>query len=84
MPFDEDDLFGEFDDSTSEVVAEAGFPVFAHNQWTIEGEIERMGAFGLAGARATGWKRTVAVVMVIVFLAPIELWVLTTLWSLVV
>jgi hypothetical protein len=50
-----------------------GFPGFEHNQWTIEGEIERFGAFGRGAATATGWKRVVAVVMVVIVLAPIAL-----------
>ena len=50
-----------------------GFPGFRHNQWTVEGEIERFGAFGRAASAATGWKRTVAWVMVVLFLAPIAL-----------
>jgi hypothetical protein len=52
---------------------EPGFPGFRHNQWTVEGEIERFGAFGRAAASATGWKRTVAWVMVVLLLAPIAL-----------
>jgi hypothetical protein len=52
------------------VFAEAGFPTFEHNQYTIEGEIERFGAFGMAGARATGWKRGVALLLVVSFFAP--------------
>ena len=50
-----------------------GFPGFEYNQWTVEGEIERFGAFGRGAASATGWKRVVAVVMVAVILAPIAL-----------
>lgn len=34
-----------------------GFPEFRHNQWTVEGEIERFGALGRAGARSRGAKR---------------------------
>lgn len=50
-----------------------GFPGFEHNQWTIEGEIERFGAFGRGAASATGWKRVVALLMVAIVLAPIAL-----------
>lgn len=50
-----------------------GFPGFEHNQWTIEGEIERFGAFGRGAASATGWKRVVALVMVLIVLAPIAM-----------
>jgi hypothetical protein len=52
---------------------EPGFPGFRHNQWTVEGEIERFGAFARAASAATGWKRTVAWVMVVLILAPIAL-----------
>ena len=50
-----------------------GFPGFEYNQWTVEGEIERFGAFGRGAASATGWKRVVALIMVVVILAPIAL-----------
>ncbi|MDX6659949.1 MAG: hypothetical protein QOJ55_771 [Solirubrobacteraceae bacterium] len=53
--------------------AEAGFPSFEHNQYTVEGEIERFHHFGMAGARATGWKRGVAVLIVVSFFAPLVL-----------
>ena len=36
---------------------EPGFPEYRYNQWTVEGEIERFGALGSAGARTDGPKR---------------------------
>lgn len=39
-------------------------PTYEHAPWTVEGEIERFGAFGEGGAAATGWKRWVAVLVV--------------------
>jgi hypothetical protein len=56
---------------TAAEVVQAGFPEFEHNQWTVEGEIERFGAFGRGASRATGWKRTVAVVLIVLLVAPI-------------
>ena len=55
--------------TTTAYVAQEGFPVFAHSQWTMEGEIERFGAFGRGAARATGWKR-VAVALVVLLVSP--------------
>ena len=51
--------------------ARSGFPAFEHNQWTVEGEIERMGAFGSAGAKARGWRRGVAVAMALLLVVPL-------------
>jgi hypothetical protein len=64
---------------TSETVAHEGFPEFRHSQWTVEGEIERMQALGIAGARATGWKRGVALFLVVLFLLPFILTIVTLL-----
>jgi hypothetical protein len=52
-------------------VVESGFPAWEHNQWTVEGEIERFGAFGRGASRARGWKRVVALVMVGLIVVPI-------------
>lgn len=65
--------FHEDDPESTGVFAEAGFPTFEHNQYTIEGEIERFHHFGMAGARATGWKRAVALLIVVSFFAPLLL-----------
>jgi hypothetical protein len=40
-----------------------GLPEFDHNQWTFEGEIERLGAFARGSHRASGWRRILAVVV---------------------
>lgn len=48
-----------------------GFPQFRHNQWTFEGEIERLGAFGRGGARARGKKRLFAILVLFVFVLPL-------------
>jgi hypothetical protein len=54
-----DDLFADPLEGT-EAVVEEGFPAFEHNQWTVEGEIERFGAFGRGVSASQGWKRGVA------------------------
>lgn len=46
---------------------------FEHNQWTFEGEIERLGAFSRGASHATGWRRTAALVVVVAMLAPIAI-----------
>jgi hypothetical protein len=70
-------------ETTAEVV-ESGFPTFEHNQWTVEGEIERFGAFGRGASRATGWKRTVALVLVALLVGPIVVGLAVTLYEAVV
>jgi hypothetical protein len=45
-----------------------GFPEFEHNQWTFEGEIERLGALARGSHRVSGWRRTLAVVVAVPFL----------------
>lgn len=47
---------------------EPGFPEFRHSQWTVEGEIERFGALGRAGARSRGPKRWFVVFVLAVIL----------------
>ncbi len=47
---------------------EKGFPHFEHNQWTVEGEIERFGAFGRAASQLHGPKRWVATALALLFL----------------
>lgn len=61
--------------------AVAGFPVFEHSQWTIEGEIERFGAFGRGGAAATGWKRILALLLVALMVGPLLVGTLVTAWN---
>lgn len=48
-----------------------GFPAFEHNQWTVEGEIERFGAFGRGASRARGWRRGVAMLLLALILMPL-------------
>lgn len=63
---------GDEDEGAAEATeAIVGFPVFEHNQWTIEGEIERFGAFGRGAAHARGWRRKVAVLLVVAMIAPL-------------
>ena len=60
-----------------------GFPLFEHNQWTVEGEIERFGAFGSGVARARGWRRAIGLFLVALIVLPIVLGginVLTRVW----
>ena len=49
---------------------EEGFPNFEHNQWTFEGEIERLGALARGVNRATGGRRRVGVAMLAVVGLP--------------
>lgn len=53
--------------------AEVGVPSFDHGQYTIEGEIERLGAFASGVRRTHGPKRIVAIVLVLLFLLPVVL-----------
>ena len=69
------------DDEELESHAEAGFPRFEHNQWTVEGEIERFGAFGRAGARAYGWRRAVAVFMALLLVVPLLIGTAMSVWQ---
>src|SRR5215210_4678059 len=47
-----------------------GYPTFTHNQWTIEGELERVGAFARGASRATGRQRTMAVILAFLLILP--------------
>jgi hypothetical protein len=67
--FVDDDLFGDPLEGT-EAVAEEGFPAFEHNQWTVEGEIERFGAFGRGASSSRGWRRGVAMGLLTLLLLP--------------
>jgi hypothetical protein len=77
VPIDDDDDLGE---GAEETIAETGFPEFAHNQWTVEGEIERLGAFGRGGAAARGWRRWVAIVLVVAIVGPLLIGTGNVLW----
>ena len=59
-----------------------GFPKFRYNQWTIEGEIERLGAFASGAQRARGPKRWFALFLVVVFMAPLLLGVVSVIGNL--
>ena len=52
-------------------------PAYEHNQWTFEGEIERLGEFSRGAARATGWKRAVALIVAVALLAPVVITLLS-------
>lgn len=68
----DDDLFGDPLGGT-EAVAEEGFPAFVHNQWTVEGEIERFGAFGRGATSSRGWRRGVALALLVLLVLPLLL-----------
>ena len=61
------------EDGARRVNIEQGFPDFQHNQWTIEGELERLGAFGRGAARAHGPRRWLAVSLLLPFVIPIAI-----------
>lgn len=81
LPLDDDgaelDAFGwelePAEPATEAQVGVDGFPAFEHNQWTVEGEIERFGAFGRGAARARGWRRGVAMLLLALILLPLLL-----------
>ena len=58
-------------DDRGGATADGGFPRFEHNQWTVEGEIERMGAFARGARSASGARRWVALLLVAVLVGPI-------------
>lgn len=68
----DDDLFGDPLAGT-EAVTEEGFPAFEHGQWTVEGEIERFGAFGRGAMSSRGWRRGVAVGLLVLLVLPLLL-----------
>jgi len=68
----DDDLFGDPLAGT-EAVIEEGFPTFEHGQWTVEGEIERFGAFGRGAMSARGWRRGVAIGLLVLLVLPLLL-----------
>ena len=63
-------LFGDPLEGTEAVVEDGGFPAFEHNQWTVEGEIERFGALGRGVSGSRGWKRGMAVGLLTLLLLP--------------
>lgn len=47
-----------------------GQPRFRHNQWTFEGQLERLGVFGRAAARKSTLARWVALLLVLAIIVP--------------
>jgi hypothetical protein len=45
-----------------------GLGDFEHNQYTVEGEIERIGAFAAGARRTEGWKGTLALYLLLAIL----------------
>lgn len=54
--------------AAQETHAEVGVPIFEHNQWTVEGEIERFGAFAQGAARKRGPARWLTVFLLAMML----------------
>jgi hypothetical protein len=49
-----------------------GLGDFEHNQYTVEGEIERIGAFAAGARRASGWKGRLAMILLLsIFVLPL-------------
>ena len=61
---------------------EHGYPTFKHNQWTIEGELERVGAFARGASSLTGPKRVMAAVVALLLILPFAVGVVMALVSL--
>jgi hypothetical protein len=59
---------------------EPGFPEFEHNQWTFEGEIERLGAYARGTSRRQGRVRVVGLVVAFAMLAPIVIGAISIAW----
>jgi hypothetical protein len=59
-----------WDGEGQHVRAEVGVPNFEHDQYTFEGEIERLGAFATGAARAKGAKRIIAICLVLLIVGP--------------
>ena len=47
----------------------------------LAGEIERLGAFGRAGAKARGWKRVVAIILVVGMVEPFLIALVVDVWA---
>ena len=59
-----------------------GLGDFEHNQWTVEGEIERLGAFAAGARRTSGWKGRLAMVLLLaIFVLPLLVSALSYLFS---
>jgi hypothetical protein len=60
-------------------MADDGFPDFRHGQFTVEGEIERAGAFARGANRSPRTQRRVRVALFVIFGGPILVALLATL-----
>jgi hypothetical protein len=60
-----------------------GFPEFEHNQWTFEGQIERLGVFARGVGRAQGAPRRIGVIVALAVLLPFALGLVVGAWSLI-
>ena len=57
-----------------------GLGDFEHNQYTVEGEIERIGAFAAGARRAEGWKGKLALFLLLaIFVLPVLIGLLVNL-----
>jgi hypothetical protein len=63
------------DSGGQRVDVEPGFPSFEHNQWTVEGEIERLGAFARGASRTGGRRGVAARAVALVIIAPFLIFV---------
>ena len=57
------------------------FPTFEHNQWTFEGQIERLGAFARGASRARGGPRRVGLLLAAAVLLPFAIGLLVVTWT---
>jgi hypothetical protein len=60
-----------------------GFPEFEHNQWTFEGQIERLSVFARGVGRAQGLPRRAGVILTLTLLVPIAVGLVVGAWSLI-
>jgi hypothetical protein len=59
------------------------FPTFEHNQWSFEGEIERLGAFARGVHRARGLPRRVGVLLAVLVGLPFAIGIVLLGWQVV-
>ena len=59
-----------------------GYPTFKHGQWTIEGELERVGAFARGTSSLSGPKRLMAGFIALLLILPFAVGVLMALQQL--
>jgi hypothetical protein len=59
-----------------------GLGDFEHNQYTVEGEIERIGAFAAGARRTSGWKGRLAMFLLLaIFVLPLVIGVAVNLFG---